>query len=116
MKKILVVDDNVDSARMLEMLLETMGHQARAAMTGTEALAAAREQVPDIALLDLTLPDMTGFELARRLRQMPELAATKLVAVTGWSDPDVEAEARASGFSVFLVKPVAIDDLAKTVA
>jgi CheY-like chemotaxis protein len=105
-RRILIVDDNVDSARLLEMLLDVMGHRARAAIDGAEALQLAREFEPDLILLDLSLPDIDGIELAARLRDMPALASCPLVAVTGWSDPDTVRRARAAGIREVLIKPV----------
>jgi CheY-like chemotaxis protein len=104
--RILVVDDHDDTARMLALLLETLGYTTRTASTGEEALLASPDYQPDGIVLDLSLPDMTGFELAKRLKVLPGLERVKLIAVTGWSDPDAEKEAKALGFRAFLVKPV----------
>jgi CheY-like chemotaxis protein len=114
--KVLIVDDNVDSARLLELLLASKGHHARCAADGAEALQVAAEQQPDLVLLDLSLPDLDGFELADRLRAMPGLAGIRLIAVTGWSDPEAAARARESGFEAFLVKPVNMDKLTALLA
>jgi PleD family two-component response regulator len=113
-RKILVVDDNVDSATMLEMLLSLNGHEVRSAFDGASAITTASEFVPDVVLLDLTLPDQDGFEVAVALRGIPELARTVLVAVTGWSDPDVTTRALSNGFHAFLVKPIEPEMLERT--
>ncbi|MBZ0237129.1 MAG: response regulator [Deltaproteobacteria bacterium] len=105
-KKILVVDDNEDAARMLELLLDAMGYDARSATSGADAVNVSGEFRPDAAVLDLSLPDVDGFELAARLRRLDGLEAVRLVAVTGWSDPDADRRARELGFHAFLVKPV----------
>jgi len=114
--KILIVDDNVDTARLLELLLASKGHQARCAADGAEALQVAAEQQPDLVLLDLSLPDVEGFELAVRLRAMPGLDGVRLVAVTGWSDSEAAARAREVGFEAFFVKPVNMDKLTALLA
>lgn len=110
--RILVVDDDVDSTRMLEVLLDMLGHEARSAHDGRSALVVAAEFAPDVALLDLTLPDMDGFALAERLRDIPGLERVALIAVTGWSEPETAARARAQGFRRLLVKPIEDDALA----
>ena len=104
-RRILIVDDNEDAASMLEAAFEMMGHEARCAATGASALAMAEAFAPDVVFLDLSLPDMDGFEVARRLRASPGLDRAMLVALTGWSDPAIAARARAEGFAHFFVKP-----------
>jgi CheY-like chemotaxis protein len=103
--KVLVVDDNADSARMLAMLVRLGGHEAKAAFGGEEALEAVREFAPAVAFLDLGMPFMDGFELARRLRQSPGLAGVVLVAMTGFSEADDVRRAKDAGFDHHLVKP-----------
>jgi CheY-like chemotaxis protein len=111
MKRILVVDDSPDTADTMAMLLQTFGHDARTATTGAEALAIAASFRPEIALLDLTMPDMDGCAIARQIRLRPELAATVLVAVTGWDRAEDRQMAREAGFQHHLVKPVGLKDL-----
>jgi CheY-like chemotaxis protein len=84
--RILVVDDNADAARMLKVLLHCQGHEARIALDGPAAIEAAKLSLPDVVLLDLTLPGMSGAEVAAKLRSLPELSACRLVAVTGHSE------------------------------
>lgn len=91
---------------MVAEFLGLQGHVASFALDGRSALESALELVPDVALLDITLPDMTGYELARRLRLEPTLAKVVLVALTGWAGPDHEAQAREAGFDHHLVKPL----------
>ena len=105
-RRILVVDDNEDSARSMSLLQRLRGHQTRVALTGPDALAIAVEFAPEVVLLDIGLPGMDGFEVARRLRAMPALADTFLVAMTGYGNPGDRAEARAAGFDEYLLKPV----------
>jgi CheY-like chemotaxis protein len=105
-RHILVVDDNRDAAQALKLLLESDGHEVRVASDGAGGLAIAREYKPDVALLDIGLPHMDGFELARRMREDPALGGTLIVAVTGYGQMHDRARASASGFNHHLVKPV----------
>ena len=104
--RILIVDDHEDSARLLSMLLDTMGHDTRCALTGEQAVTMSSDFKPEAIVLDLSLPDADGFEVATRLRALPGLADVKIVAVTGWSDPEAAQQAKAMGFRAFLIKPV----------
>jgi PAS domain S-box-containing protein len=108
-RRILVVDDNEDSARSMCMLQHLRGHETRVAFTGPDALVIATGFAPDVVLLDIGLPGMDGFEVARRLRAMPVLDDTFLVAMTGYGNPDDRALARAAGFDEYLLKPVDLD-------
>jgi PAS domain S-box-containing protein len=104
--RVLVVDDNVDACTMLAGLLRMQGYGVQLAHTGPTALAAAEAWRPDVVLLDIGLPGLDGFEVARRIRANPDLRGTKLVAVTGYgSEKDLEL-GRESGFDVHLIKPV----------
>jgi PAS domain S-box-containing protein len=105
-RRILVVDDNRDAAHALKLLLESDGHEVRVAGDGAAGLAAARQYKPDVALLDIGLPHMDGYELARRMRDDPALQGTLLVAVTGYGQMHDRARASSSGFNHHLVKPV----------
>ena len=108
--RVLVVDDNVDSARMLAKLLGIWGHDVRTAYTGPGGLEAAVAHVPDVILLDIGLPGLNGYEVARRIRQDPRLHAVRLVAMTGYGDEADRQLAREAGFDRHLVKPA---DIAK---
>jgi CheY-like chemotaxis protein len=113
---ILLADDNVDSAEMMRDLLDALGHEALLAHDGAGALALVEQQVqraraPDVIILDIGLPDMDGAELARRLRAMPALARTRLVAHTGYGAPHDREKTTAAGFDVHLVKPASIEQL-----
>jgi signal transduction histidine kinase len=107
---VLVVDDNEDAAAMLAEYVESLGYRVRAAHDGPGALKAAVETPPDIALLDIGLPVMDGYELAARLRQ--GAAAPKLVAITGYGQAADRQRTRAAGFDAHLVKPVDLEALA----
>jgi two-component system, sensor histidine kinase len=110
-QRILLVDDNEDYAMSLATVLGAMKHDVRVAHDGASGLAMAREFRPEFAFLDIGMPKMNGFQLARRLREAPETAATILVAVTGFSQPSDREAGRRAGFDTYLVKPVEIDRL-----
>ncbi|WP_426177256.1 ATP-binding protein [Massilia sp. TWR1-2-2] len=108
---ILLVDDNVDSAEMMRDLLVALGHTVELAHDGASALALAALRTPNVMILDIGLPDMDGAELARRLRALPALAHTRLVAHTGYGAPHDREKTSEAGFDFHLVKPVAMADL-----
>jgi CheY-like chemotaxis protein len=112
-QRVLVVDDNVDAARTLEMLLKSLGHEARVAHNGAEALIAAQDYIPDVVLLDIGMPDLDGYEVARRLRAMHKGAALRIIAITGWGQEADREKSREAGFDVHLVKPVEAAELAR---
>jgi len=101
----LVVDDNVDAARSMAMLLETLGHRVSVAENAGRALQKADEAAPDVYILDIGLPDMTGYELVGRLRQKH---AGTFVALTGYGQVHDREEALRAGFDHHFVKPVDI--------
>jgi PAS domain S-box-containing protein len=104
--RVLVADDNRDAADSTALLLQSQGFEVRVAYGGQEALQAALEYRPSIAVLDLGMPDLSGEEVARRLRQQAWGAGTLLVALTGWGQEAQKARALSAGFDVHLVKPV----------
>jgi CheY-like chemotaxis protein/anti-sigma regulatory factor (Ser/Thr protein kinase) len=110
-RKILVVDDNEDAARALAMLLRYSGNEVRTALDGPTALEFAVAFGPELILLDLGMPGMDGCEVARRIRQNPELETVCLVALTGWGQEDDRRRTRDAGFDHHLVKPVDPDEL-----
>lgn len=114
-KRVLVVDDNVDVAEGLRGILEHAGHAATIATGPVEALEVAGALRPEVVISDIELPVMDGYELALRLRLMPELAGCHFIALTGYSTHDVR-QSRESGFQHHLVKPVDVDRLLKIVA
>lgn len=113
---ILVVDDNVDSAETMAMLLRMWGHTVHVAHNGTEALRLARKHAPRLILLDIGLPGMDGFEVARRLRKLGKVRRAVLLAVSGYSQPDDRLHALSAGFDDYLVKPVDAGELRQFVA
>ena len=116
-RRILVVDDNRDAADSLAMLLQMDGHEVRVAYAGKQALEiAASGFVPDVAILDLGLPDIDGYELARQLRLDPKMQRATLVALTGWGQDEHKQRAREAGFDHHLTKPVDPDRLVALIA
>ena len=112
-RSIVVVDDNQDAANALGALLEVLGHSTRVVYDGTDALRAVAAERPDVVLLDIGLPGLDGFEVARRLRGLPGLGGVRLIACTGYGrDQDARRIAEA-GFDAHLVKPVSAADLAR---
>lgn len=107
--RVLVVDDNDTAASSIGKLLELQGHVTSYAYDGEQALEAASEKRPDIVLLDLDLPDMTGYEVARRLKDRKFKG--RLIALTGLSTTDARMEGAKLGFSEYLVKPVGVEEL-----
>ena len=101
----LVVDDNRDAASMMAMLLELHGHDVFVAHDAERALEAARDNTLDVALLDIGLPGVDGYELARRLRQQDGTRHLRLIAVTGWGQAGDRARASEAGFNAHLTKP-----------
>jgi signal transduction histidine kinase/ActR/RegA family two-component response regulator len=110
-RRILVVDDNRDSADTLGVLLELMGHLARTAYDGPQALDMVREFWPEIVLLDIGLPTLGGYEVARRLRGDPAMPSLVLVALSGYGAEEDRQRSREAGFDHHLVKPCALEDL-----
>jgi two-component system, OmpR family, response regulator len=110
-QRVLLVDDNLDSSEPLSLLLQAKGHDTRVAVAGAEAITLADEFHPHCVVLDLGLPGMDGFEVARRLRERPYGAELTLVALTGWAGKDVRTKAAEAGFDYHLVKPVDWEEL-----
>jgi PAS domain S-box-containing protein len=104
--RLLVVDDNPDAAMMLSMLLEASGYEVSSENGSHAGFSRALSERPDVCLLDIGLPEMDGYELARRIRSAPELAHATLIAITGYGQPEDKQKAFAAGFDHHLVKPV----------
>jgi signal transduction histidine kinase len=109
--RVLIVDDNADAAELLAASVEMTGHVVAVAHDGPEALKAAADFRPDVALLDIGLPVMDGYELARHLRALPGLSSLRLIAVTGYSQEADRRQAEAAGFENYLVKPIQLAQL-----
>ncbi len=107
--EILLVDDNRDAARGLKKLLEYQGHAVTSAFTGEEALALAKSHRPEVIFLDIGLPDMSGYDIAKKLRESGWSGL--LIAVTGYGQQTDQKSSLDSGFDVHLIKPVSIHDI-----
>jgi PAS domain S-box-containing protein len=115
-RRILVVDDNADAVESLALLLELSGHEVHRAYEGTRAVELARALRPEIALLDLGLPGLDGYAIARALRADPVTARVTLIALTGYGQPGDRDRSHAAGFDAHLVKPVDFEELQSLVA
>lgn len=113
---VLVVDDNVPSAQTIGWMLELAGHNFTLAHGGEEAMEAARTQVPDVIMLDIGLPGISGYDVCRTLRSEDEFRDTIFIAQTGWGEESARQRAREAGFHHHLVKPVNYDELAELLA
>jgi PAS domain S-box-containing protein len=109
--RILIVDDNVDATETMAMLIEAIGHQARMVHEGLSAAKAARDYGPDLVMLDIGLPGMDGYQVARQFRQSDDLRHLRLAAVTGYGQEQDRKRAKEAGFDEFLVKPISFDNL-----
>ena len=110
-RRVLVVDDNVDAALMLAALVKQFGHEVLTVHEGAQALRVAETYRPDVILLDIGMPGMNGFEVARKLREKGISPAPRIVAVTGWGKPEDHERSRAAGFDMHLVKPVEVSQI-----
>jgi len=111
--RILVVDDNADAGEMLAEALSLYGYEAVSSLDPLEALELARREPPRAALLDIGLPGIDGYELARRMRAEPSLSKIPLIALTGYGQSSDIERSEAAGFSTHLVKPVQLEELMK---
>jgi CheY-like chemotaxis protein len=114
--RILVADDNQDSAESLAMLLTMMGHDVRTELDGAQAVETARAFQPQVVLLDLGMPRLNGYEAARRIRALPGGDDMVLIAQTGWSQPEDRRRSQEAGFDHHVVKPIPSGSLEKLLA
>jgi CheY-like chemotaxis protein len=105
-RRVLVVEDNLDSVHSMAMLIKTMGHEVRFAINGFAALELAREFRPDVILLDISLPDLNGTEIARQLKWEPGLEHTRMIAISGSSGDTLRRRALDAGCEELLAKPL----------
>ena len=112
LRSVLVIDDNIDAAQMLVEVLNVLGHTAAAANNGKAGIALALALQPDIIFLDIGMPDMDGFEVARSLRSFPQLDGVRIVALTGWRDEQTLRLAADAGFDLHLTKPAPLAAIA----
>jgi CheY-like chemotaxis protein len=113
---VMIVDDNMDAANSLAALLEAFGHEVVVRNEAHAALPAANESAAEVFILDIGLPGIDGYELARRIRAQPACAKATLIALTGYGQPGDRTLVMAAGFDHYLVKPVAIDQLTQLLA
>jgi CheY-like chemotaxis protein len=111
-QRVLIVDDNADAADTLQMVLRSLGYDARVAHDGASALELAPQFRPHFVLLDIGMPGLDGYEVARRLRAM-NVPGMRIIAITGWGQAADRQRAREAGFDVHLVKPVEPAELVK---
>jgi CheY-like chemotaxis protein len=105
-RRVLIADDNPDGAEMIAMLLRMSGHEVYVAHSGAQALELAAREKPDVALLDIGMPGLSGYELAMRIRGEAWGARMTLIAVTGWGQEEDKRKARAAGFDQHFTKPM----------
>lgn len=115
-RRVLVVEDHAESAVGLEELIRVLGYEVDVALDGPAALDLARRNPPDVALLDISLPGMDGFEVAREMRRLPEGQRMLLVALTGHRLEEDPAQAKRAGFDHHFVKPIDPDVLQRLLA
>jgi CheY-like chemotaxis protein len=109
--KVLVVEDNADSRELLCEVLELAGHRCRAADSSAAALTLVEQERPDAMIIDIGLPGIDGFELARRIRDRADCADAYLIALTGYGQPSDRESGQRAGFDAHLVKPVDVEEL-----
>ncbi len=115
-KRVLIVDDNQDAAEMLAELLEMLGYESRIALEALSALEIAPEFDPDIMLIDIGLPEVNGYELAQKMRAIPQFVSARLMALTGYGREADRQNAMNAGFDEHLVKPVDLERLKSILA
>jgi CheY-like chemotaxis protein len=110
-KRILLADDNRDAAESLAIILRLEGHEVELAHDGDAALRAFESRRPDVALLDIGMPNSNGYDVARQIRAVPGGDGVLLIAITGWAQDADKAQSRAAGFDHHLTKPIEPDAL-----
>lgn len=110
-KRILVIDDNVDAATTLADLLDMLGGEARCAHDGAGGVRETQAWQPDVVLLDIGLPDISGYEVARRIRGLADVTQPRLIALTGWGQDEDRRLAAEAGFDEHWTKPIQTDRL-----
>ncbi|SAL44021.1 PAS/PAC sensor hybrid histidine kinase [Caballeronia sordidicola] len=115
-RRVLLVDDSVDAAEAMSMLLETLGHDVRVKHDGPSALAMVDEFAPEVVILDIGLPGMNGFDIARELRTRAQTKSALLIALTGYGADSDRQKAHDAGFDHHLVKPVSFTAIETVIA
>lgn len=114
--RILVVDDNRDAAESLSLILQLRGHATLVAHDGPRGIEAARSLRPDVVFLDIGMPGMDGYAVARAIRALDGMADARIVALSGWGAPDDLRRSRAAGFDDHLTKPAVLDAVDRVLA
>ena len=115
MKTILIIDDNIDGGNSLQLYLQLLGHQASVVSSGTTAMESLAQEMPDFIILDIGLPDMTGNEVARRIRAMPKGDLPLILAASGWSSESDKQQILEAGCDMHRAKPLDLEELAKLI-
>jgi CheY-like chemotaxis protein len=115
-RRILVADDNVDAAQSLKMLLEMAGHEVHLAHDGRQAIYLAEQYIPELAIVDIGMPKLNGYDVARSIRSTVWGRALYLIALTGWGQEDDKRRAASAGFDLHLTKPVDPDKIFEILA
>ncbi len=110
-RRVLIADDNIDAVESLQLWLEMAGHEVHTAPNGRRALAVAEELKPEVVLLDLGMPELSGFDVARQIRAAPWGRGMVLIALTGWGQEEDVKETREAGFDHHLTKPIPPDEI-----
>lgn len=110
-RRVLIADDNLDAAESLQLWLQMTGHDVHVAHDGHAAVAAAESLQPEVVLLDLGMPGLSGLEAARAIRQAPWGQKMVLIALTGWGQDEDRRQTREAGFDHHLIKPVSPDEI-----
>jgi CheY-like chemotaxis protein len=105
-RRVLIIEDNRDAREMFRIMLELSGHEVLEAEEGLSGLEMLKSKRPDVAVIDVGLPGLNGYEVARRFRAEPDSGAVMLVALTGYGTPEAQEQSRKSGFNYHLIKPV----------
>jgi CheY-like chemotaxis protein len=112
-RRVLIVEDNIDSGRSLKYYLQDVGHEVEHAINGYAAVMIARKQQPDVVILDLGLPGMDGFDVVAQLKREPGLEKIRIIVVTGYAQEEFRERTRKAGCEIHLLKPVDPRDIAK---
>jgi CheY-like chemotaxis protein len=115
-RRVLIVEDGEDAAESLAIFLESYGHSVTTALSGQSAVERAATLNPEVVLMDLGLPDMDGYQTLERLKQVPQLAATRFIALSGRGEPEDIARTRAAGFHHHIVKPADLDTILRLIS
>ena len=115
-RRILIIEDNIDSAKTTQKLLELQGHKVQVAFGGQSGIKIAQTFRPDVIILDIGLPSMDGYEVAKRLRRLPETEGALLIALSGYGQAEDRKKSKEAGFDHHLVKPADMDQLQAFIA